>query len=231
MEISLFSLFILAGFIFLRFNFLIAHTYQSLDQQDKIFSTALAGLFFAFISYMFTHLLWRFEDELCDFVNFCCSISYRSGISTDLIFTVFISYIIVFIIHLISLNRKSLRTIVSNRLTDRDEFEYFLLEGMKKRLAVQLTLENGKVYVIRVTVVPKRTEDYLRGFPIYSGYRDDEQELIILNDYSYIEGSESNIIIIAKSRIVSSSYFNNELYLEHIELRNQEIMDELEELG
>lgn len=120
---------------------------------------------------------------------------------------------------------------MSNRLTDRDEFEYFLLEGMKKRLAVQLTLENGKVYVIRVTVVPKRTEDYLRGFPIYSGYRDDEQELIILNDYSYIEGSESNIIIIAKSRIVSSSYFNNELYLEHIELRNQEIMDELEELG
>lgn len=230
MEISLFSLFILTGFIFLRFNFLIAHTYQSLDQQDKIFSTALAGLFFASVSYILTPLIWRFEDHLCPLINYCCSVANRSSsISTDLILTILISYSIVIIVNLASLNQKKLRTVVSEKFTDRDEFEYFLLDGMKKRLPVQLTLENGKVYVVRVTVVPKRSEDYLRGVPIFSGYRDDEQELIILNDYSHIEGRKSNVIIISKSRIISSSYFNYDVYLEHIEIRNQEITFELEE--
>ena len=76
-----------------------------------------------------------------------------------------------------------------------------------ERKHLMLTLRNGKVYVGRVTSVAPKEERDLLLLPSKSGFRDDQQRLILTTDYdetylSIMEAEENYLDIIAEFGVV-----------------------------
>ena len=64
-------------------------------------------------------------------------------------------------------------------------FEAHLMKAMESDLQIMVTLESGKVYIGWAKSVRRRADiKWLTLLPVISGYRDDEQALQIMVDYS-----------------------------------------------
>ncbi len=63
-----------------------------------------------------------------------------------------------------------------------------LLQAQQQRMPIQVTLNTGKVYVGLVTAItdPNREVDMLKLIPMFSGYRDAENRMVLTTDYEQV---------------------------------------------
>lgn len=106
-----------------------------------------------------------------------------------------------------------------------NELELLLKSSMLDNRLLQFSLDTGKFYIgwLKELPVPFKS-NYIRIIPVYSGYRDDQKELIFTTQYlsvyaSYIEeGAVKSIeelgtdLVIKADSIKTVSYFDMEMY-------------------
>ncbi|MCX8490502.1 MAG: hypothetical protein ORN54_05495 [Cyclobacteriaceae bacterium] len=67
------------------------------------------------------------------------------------------------------------------------ELELLVAYSFKESQLIQLSLRNDKVYIGWAEVLPKPSHcQYIQLIPLFSGYRDDKKELIIVTNYSLV---------------------------------------------
>lgn len=115
----------------------------------------------------------------------------------------------------------------------RDDLGWVLAHAIVEYKPIQVTLDTSKCYVgfVMDTLEPKDDNSYLSVLPIYSGYRDEKQQLILPNYYAEVANAITTSqdksmadnhsellhdykIVIPKSRIVTCHIFNDHLLRE-----------------
>ena len=103
-------------------------------------------------------------------------------------------------------------------------FEVHILQAMDGNLKITVTLNNGKVYIGRVTSVRRQADSkWLTLVPMLSGYRNDRQELHITTRYlealnSLNEGesrrlsTQDMLITLPVEKITSLQFFDTRFY-------------------
>ncbi len=105
------------------------------------------------------------------------------------------------------------------------ELELLVAYSFKESQLIQLSLRNDKVYIGWAEVLPKPSHcQYIQLIPLFSGYRDDKKELIIVTNYSLVyseliqKGKIKDIqelkmnLVILSTEIVSASRFDFEIF-------------------
>lgn len=105
------------------------------------------------------------------------------------------------------------------------ELELLVAYSCSESKLIQLTLKNDKVYIGWAEVLPKPSHcPYIQLIPLFSGYRDEKKELVIVTDYSLVyseliqRGKIKDIqelkmnLVIQSNEIISASRFDFEIF-------------------
>jgi hypothetical protein len=105
------------------------------------------------------------------------------------------------------------------------ELELLVAYSCSESKLIQLTLKNDKVYIGWAEVLPKPSHcPYIQLIPLFSGYRDEKKELVIVTDYSLVyseliqKGKIKDIqelkmnLVIQSNEIISASRFDFEIF-------------------
>jgi hypothetical protein len=105
------------------------------------------------------------------------------------------------------------------------ELELLVSYSFKESKLIQLTLKNDKVYIGWAEVLPKPSHcPYIQLVPLFSGFRDEKKELVIVTNYSLVyseliqKGKIKDIqelkmnLVIQSNEIISASRFDFEIF-------------------
>ena len=206
-----------------RFRF----TQQRLDRQRLIFDSAMAGLILLITAFILRAIIDGLIPGLIP------SIYGFFPVKTPYFGTTFSAFLFSLVF-----------TYLGNKTIFRDnkyhvqaairrvgnELELLMLSSLQHTYLLEFTLENDKVYIGWVKEMPiPSISTYIRIIPAFSGYRNDDKHLNFNNAYyqvynDYIERrvvdeiAEMNVdLIIPLERLVTVSYFDNEMYKEFVD--------------
>lgn len=138
----------------------------------------------AFTAFLFVPNAFASEEGITAVYNFVTSHSIAI-LSTGVISALFIR----FVIDVCCYKFEQELVIRANR-HQGDELNLLLLDSMDRSVPVLLTLDSGKLYIGWVKSTPNPLDDrehqYIRIFPLRSGYRDEKQKDILITDYEHL---------------------------------------------
>jgi len=202
MSVALFILLpiLLSGYIFASNANVFSYNIMRLEGYHLYFKSATYGTYFVFLSsvivivfhYQLTgSFLEPYISSIKDELNSTFSVT-----ETPIFELILVSFIsIVLSIKLVSICNFIFDEKFSHFLNIKnDDFELLLLRAMEKEDLVQVTMENGKVYVGFVIrgFKPKEERKHLRILPIYSGYRDDVGKVHHTTGYEIVTNALTN---------------------------------------
>ena len=197
-----------------------AYINQRLGDQAILFNSILMGIPLLIISLSLSGLFTIFfEDEVKLLKGFfplkekyvgTCFLSFILAVGGTFIWNKFI---------------KESRAIATAVQRIGNELELLFAISVSDSQLIQITLNNDKVYVGWVEIIPKPNEtQFVKIIPLLSGYRDDKKELKLMTDYSrvyadYIQRGrirdikelEMNLVV-RVSEIVTASKFDFEIW-------------------
>jgi hypothetical protein len=117
------------------------------------------------------------------------------------------------------------RAIISAIRKIGSELEMLVATSFEESSLIQITLKSDKVYIGWAEVLPRPSHSsYIQLIPLFSGYRKENKELVIVTDYSQVysemikRGKIKDIqelkmnLVVQESEIVSASRFDFSIY-------------------
>ncbi|MFW0717976.1 hypothetical protein [Pedobacter sp. N23S346] len=206
-------------YILIRFRYLRYVQYR-LENQRVLLNSAFAGIMLLGVCFLLRALLIAIFPE---------TVAYLSGllpIRTPYFGTTSLSlFVAVAATEFANLFINRLKAIKRAISTSGNEFELLLSSSFFDAHLLQFTMDSGKFYIGWVKELPKPfTTSYIRITPAFSGYRNNDKELVFTTQYltvyaSYIEdGSVANTnelktdLVLKADKINSISFFDMDMY-------------------
>jgi len=208
---------LIGGYYFLstcyRFKFL----EQRLDKQRLIFESIIAGTLLLGCSFF---LKWFVNGVFPEFIDWMYQfIPVKSPYIGTAIFSFVLSYVLAhFFNAAIYVDR--LEQLKDAIITVDDPMEMMLLRSYQSKDLILITLDTDKVYIGYVQELPiPSVSKHIRIFPMYSGYRNEEKEVIYTNHYidiiqDLLDDPDENHIESAPDIILT---FDNVVSVSHID--------------
>jgi len=206
-------------FILIRFQYLKYIQYR-LENQRVLLNSALLGIFLLIITFILRSIINFFSPSLIDYLHSILPIDTPFFGTTCA--SLFVAIIGTEISNLFIKRVKALKYSINYA---GSELGLLLKSSFDNYQLLQFTLDNDKFYIgwVKELPIPYNAE-FIRITPAFSGYRNDNKELIFTTQYlsvyaSYIqEGAVHDIkdlktdLIIKVASIKTVSYFDIEMY-------------------
>jgi len=206
-------------YILIRFRYLRYIQYR-LESQRVLLNSAIAGIVLLAVCFLLRTLLIAIFPETVDHLSKILPIRapYFGTTSMSLFVAVGATEFANLFINRLDAIKKAI-------LTSGNEFELLLSSSFFDAHLLQFTMDSGKFYIGWVKELPKPfTTSYIRITPAFSGYRNNDKELVFTTQYltvyaSYIEdGSVANTnelktdLVLKADKINSISFFDMDMY-------------------
>jgi len=206
-------------YILIRFEYLRYVQYR-LESQRILLNSAFAGIILLSACFLLRTVFNIFFPELILSVGQALPIKapYFGTTSFSLVVAIVATEVANLFVDRKEAIRKSLKK-------SGNELELLMSSSFFDAHLLQFTMDNGKVYIGWVKELPKPyTTNYIRITPAFSGYRDEQKELVFTTQYlsvyaSYIadgsvtDSSELKTDLVLKvDKINSASFFDMDIY-------------------
>lgn len=208
---------LVGGYFFLTRSYFFRYKYRLLDRQRLLFESVIAATFLLVASYTIILLLKPYIAEH----YLAIYLKYRPFPYTGTAVLSLVMFLVVTYLPNIFLSKeKSMKEAIRSYGT---ALERLVLEALENPQQICFTLDNGKVYV----GYPNSINDLVNSgtlsfFPVFSGYRDDQQDIVIVTFYDkfYLNLSGEDLFnddlnfeqLIAVDHIISAKRFDIEVY-------------------
>ncbi|MCX2585418.1 hypothetical protein [Pedobacter sp. MR22-3] len=206
-------------YILIRFRYLRYIQYR-LESQRVLLNSAIAGIMLLAVCFLLRTLFIAIFPETVAYLSTLLPIRtpYFGTTSMSLFVAVGATEFANLFINRLDAIKKAI-------FTSGNEFELLLSSSFFDAHLLQFTMDSGKFYIGWVKELPKPfTTSYIRITPAFSGYRNNDKELVFTTQYltvyaSYIEdGSVANTnelktdLVLKADKINSVSFFDMDMY-------------------
>lgn len=206
-------------YILIRFRYLRYIQYR-LESQRVLLNSAIAGIVLLAACFLLRTLFIAISPETVAYLSELLPIRtpYFGTTSMSLFVAVGATEFANLFINRLDAIKKAI-------FTSGNEFELLLSSSFFDAHLLQFTMDSGKFYIGWVKELPKPfTTSYIRITPAFSGYRNNDKELVFTTQYltvyaSYIEdGSVANTnelktdLVLKADKINSISFFDMDMY-------------------
>ncbi len=218
MPFNLLLLPLVGGYYLLVTSRFTKYIHQRIDRQRLIFNSVLVGIALIFLSVVITqtvgYLLPAWTEGIKQAVPL--QLPYTGTAVLSLLFGIVLP-------HLSNLFIDKTRALSRSIKLTGDELEQLIDGAFLDASLVSFTMKNGKVYVGWPVSLPRPSRDsYLSVLPLFSGYRNAEQDITFTTEYWDVyqqrqeEGEENMyrgfLLVLATGEIVSASLFDLGVY-------------------
>jgi len=206
-------------YILIRFRYLRYIQYR-LESQRVLLNSAIAGIMLLGACFLLRALLIAIFPETVTYLSELLPIRTPYFGTTSL--SLFVAVAATEFANLFINRLKAIKRAIS---TSGNEFELLLSSSFFDAHLLQFTMDSGKFYIGWVKELPKPfTTSYIRITPAFSGFRNNDKELVFTTQYltvyaSYIEdGSVANTnelktdLVLKADKINSVSFFDMDMY-------------------
>ncbi|NTE01397.1 hypothetical protein G6M26_26400 [Agrobacterium tumefaciens] len=206
-------------YILIRFRYLRYIQYR-LESQRVLLNSAIAGIMLLGACFLLRALLIAIFPETVKYLSELLPIRTPYFGTTSL--SLFVAVAATEFANLFINRLKAIKRAIS---TSGNEFELLLSSSFFDAHLLQFTMDSGKFYIGWVKELPKPfTTSYIRITPAFSGFRNNDKELVFTTQYltvyaSYIEdGSVANTnelktdLVLKADKINSVSFFDMDMY-------------------
>ena len=192
--------------------------HQRIDRQRLIFNSVLAGIMLIGLSVGITKIIEYFEPAWLYTIkeSVPLQLPYTGTAVLSLLLGILLSHLSNFFISDTRALSWSIKLI-------GNELEQLINGAFLKAALVSFTMKNGKVYVGWPISLPRPSRgSYLSVLPLFSGYRNDEHDVIFTTEYWDIyqqrqEEGESDmykgfLLVLSTNEVVSASLFDLDIY-------------------
>lgn len=220
MVFNLLVLPLLGGFFFASHCNITRASIKHIDGYRLFFQSALWGLLFLLIGHTICYYgCINYSDAVARFHDFLSQAHMGKSI-----IALVIGIVLPFIVNVFYGKEKWTKKEISRY---GDHFDELLLRAFEEEKLVQISMQNGKVYVGRTLQAfePLSGFEYVKILPVQSGYRHPIQHKVTFTAnytkayWKHIEDNPSNAqinnykgVVLLVSQIVSASFFDQELY-------------------
>lgn len=224
---------LISGYYILTRFYPFKYRQQRLDRQRLIFESILISVVFSVIIYLIRIIIENYNYQFCN--NMYIKIPFKTPfLGTSLVILVS-SILLTEIVNIFLDKEKYINKAIKSV---GNEFELLLRSSFEYKKMLQVSLKNGKVYIVWVKELPIPTiSNYIRVIPLVSGYRNNEMEVIYTTHYlkvyaEYIEeGVTSDIeeldidLVINIGEIVNISYFDSDMHKRFNRLKDKNLLN------
>jgi len=206
-------------YILIRFRYLRYIQYR-LESQRVLLNSAIAGIMLLGACFLLRALLIAIFPQTVTYLSELLPIRTPYFGTTSL--SLFVAVAATEFANLFINRLKAIKRAIS---TSGNEFELLLSSSFFDAHLLQFTMDSGKFYIGWVKELPKPfTTSYIRITPAFSGFRNNDKELVFTTQYltvyaSYIEdGSVANTnelktdLVLKADKINSVSFFDMDMY-------------------
>lgn len=171
---------LVGGYFFLIFCNKTRYYHQRIDQQRLLFNSVLVGI----ISLTASYFLLQIMDSL--FTGFVSNFKKLFPLEIEYlevaVFSFLLSVFVTVIVNLFTNKTKALSKSIDKIGND---LEKIIKKGFTEAELIPLTLKSGKAYVGIPLAIPEpsKSSTYISIVPFFSGYRNNEKELIFTTEY------------------------------------------------
>ena len=218
MPFNLLLLPLVGGYYLLITSRFTKYIHQRIDRQRLIFNSVLAGIVLIGLSIGFSKLIEYLEPAW--FYSLKKSVPLQLPYTGTAVASLLLGILLSHLSNLFISNTRALSW--SIRLIG-NELEQLINGAFVEATLVSFTMKNGKVYVGWPVSLPRPSRgSYLSVLPLFSGYRNDEQDVTFTTEYWDIyhqrrEAGEDDmyqgfLLVLSTDEVVSASLFDLDIY-------------------